>query len=80
MAMEIRYPRKQAALIVGVKDNTLAKWASQGKGPRWHRCGGRVYYYAADLKSWLDAQPQGGGIVPARSTKPIGERIEGAPT
>ena len=39
---------------------TLAQWASQGKGPRYHRFGRYARYKLTDCISWEDAQVSGG--------------------
>ncbi|MEO0036032.1 MAG: hypothetical protein RLZZ501_2055 [Pseudomonadota bacterium] len=47
--------REQAAAILHVKPKTLANWASQGKGPRYRKAGGRVVLYTlGDLQAWVD--------------------------
>src|SRR6516164_3912173 len=40
---------KNAALYMGNKEKTLATWRTQGKGPRFVKVGGRVFYYRDDL-------------------------------
>jgi len=35
---------------------TLDNWRSQGRGPSYVRCGGRIVYSLHDLRSWRDAQ------------------------
>jgi hypothetical protein len=34
---------------------TLANWRTLGRGPRYIRAGGRVFYRVRDLEAWLDA-------------------------
>jgi sugar lactone lactonase YvrE len=31
---------------------TLANWRSQGKGPKFRRLGGRIFYALADVEAW----------------------------
>lgn len=33
----------------------LATWRAEGRGPRFVKLGGRVYYRASDVAAWLDA-------------------------
>lgn len=49
--------RKQAAEYLGRQPQTLAKWASQGVGPKYIRPrGGKVIYRRADIDDWLARQ------------------------
>lgn len=53
--------RRDAAAFLGVTTGTLARWAVQGKGPRYARSGktrGKVWYSVADLAAWLEAHKQ----------------------
>ena len=43
-----------AALYMGKKPKTLAMWRMEGKGPPFHKPGGRVYYYVDDLDAFMD--------------------------
>lgn len=46
--------REQAAAFLHVQPKTLANWASQGKGPKFRKPGGRVVLYArSDLEAWV---------------------------
>lgn len=51
----------EAAAYLGVAYNTLAKWALEGKGPRYieHHNGHRRYR-VADLEAYLTANTRGG--------------------
>lgn len=40
--------REQAAAIIHVQPKTLANWASQGKGPKFRKPGGRVVLYTLE--------------------------------
>lgn len=46
----------QAAVRMGIKRLTLARWRTEGKGPRYHKVGGRVLYDPDDIDEWLDDQ------------------------
>jgi hypothetical protein len=48
-----RLGRDDAARYLGCKPKTLAMWALCGRGPRWVKVGGRVFYYRADLDSFI---------------------------
>ena len=54
-----RMGREEAARYLGMKPQTLAKWVTQGKGPRYVRVGGRVFYFKADLDSFIQEGMQG---------------------
>lgn len=41
---------------LGVPVATLAKWRSEGYGPRYAKVGRHVRYRISDLDLWLDAQ------------------------
>lgn len=45
-----------AAPILGVAPSTLNTWRSRGTGPKFHRIGGRIRYFKADLQAWLEEQ------------------------
>ena len=47
--------RKQAAEYLGFVHQTLAKWASQGGGPKYLLIGGRAYYRKSDLDAWVNS-------------------------
>ena len=48
-----RMTRRDAALYLGLSPKTLAIWASQGRGPRRIRVGGRVFYFRDDLDAFV---------------------------
>jgi hypothetical protein len=53
--------RREAAAFLGITPGTLARWAMEGKGPRYARSGktrGKVWYSVADLTAWLEAHKQ----------------------
>lgn len=54
----------QAALILGLRPNTLRKWRVLGRGPRYRKLGRSVRYSASDLEEWLNTRPTGGERVP----------------
>ncbi|EIC65345.1 hypothetical protein S7W_18670 [Mycobacteroides abscessus M94] len=39
---------------------TLAQWASQGRGPKYHKFGGHVRYRLSDVIAWETSQLVGG--------------------
>ena len=46
----------QAADLLGIKEQTLRTWRSDGRGPKYIRLGhrrGRVLYRVADVEAWL---------------------------
>jgi hypothetical protein len=49
------YTPPEAARYLRKTDGTLANWRSQGRGPRYCRCGSSVVYRLSDLRSFLDA-------------------------
>ena len=58
MEVQPRYlNREQAAAFLHVQPKTLANWASQGKGPKFRKPGGRVVLYTQeDLEAWVDGR------------------------
>jgi hypothetical protein len=50
--------RSSAARYLGYKSQTLAKWAMQGKGPRYVRVGGRIFYFLHDLNTFIQEGAQ----------------------
>ncbi|QOC24796.1 helix-turn-helix domain-containing protein [Microbacterium hominis] len=52
--------RGQVSEFTGLSVPTLARWAAEGKGPRFRRAGGRVLYRRADVIAWLDSLDAGG--------------------
>ncbi|MBN2582535.1 MAG: helix-turn-helix domain-containing protein [Planctomycetes bacterium] len=54
--------RKEAAQYLSVRPQTLACWATEGRGPRMIRYSARcIRYRVEDLKAWLDEQETIGG-------------------
>jgi excisionase family DNA binding protein len=48
---------KQAAEHLSIPAGTLAQWRSQGRGPKYHKLGGRlVRYRLEDLEAYLAEQ------------------------
>lgn len=52
--------REEVSKFTGISKPTLARWAMEGKGPRFRRAGGRVLYMRQDVMAWLDALETGG--------------------
>lgn len=50
-----------AAAYLGISVETLRTWRNQNRGPRYRRLGRCVRYSMADLLSFVDAAPSGGG-------------------
>ena len=48
-----RMDRVSAARYLGLKPQTLAKWALDGTGPRFFRVGGRIFYFKHDLDAFV---------------------------
>lgn len=46
---------RQAAEHLGLKEQTLANWRYQRKGPPYFRVGALVKYDERDLDAWLEA-------------------------
>ncbi|KRC34866.1 hypothetical protein ASE10_09260 [Lysobacter sp. Root76] len=44
-----------AAAYLGLSEQTLHKMRSQGRGPRYVKLGGRVFYRRTDLDAYLSA-------------------------
>ncbi len=53
-----RMNRTEAAQYLGLSPKTLAMWVSQSKGPKFHRVGGRVFYFKHDLDAFIQAGAQ----------------------
>jgi hypothetical protein len=56
-----RLSRRDAARYLSVAPRTLARWAWQGRGPRYARLGdvrGRTLYSLEDLEAWLETRKQ----------------------
>jgi predicted DNA-binding transcriptional regulator AlpA len=59
--VERTYSRAAAAERLGLSRATLARWAVQGRGPRYSRTGdvrGKAIYREADLIAWLESRKQ----------------------
>lgn len=48
--------RAELAEYTGIAPQTLARWASEGTGPKYIKLGGAVRYLKRDLLEWLNAQ------------------------
>lgn len=48
---------KEAAQYLGLEPQTLTRWRTAKKGPRFYKVGGAVRYTVEDLEAF--AQPQG---------------------
>ncbi len=46
--------RAEVAEFTRISLPTLARWAMEGKGPKYRRAGGRVLYMRADVLAWLN--------------------------
>jgi hypothetical protein len=59
MPMEVQptyLNREQAAAFLHVQPKTLANWASQGKGPKFRKPGGKVVLYPRmELEAWVNS-------------------------
>lgn len=49
-----------AADLLGLSVDTLIRWRSDKRGPRWYRLGRLVRYKRSDLLAWVDSQASGG--------------------
>lgn len=54
MATEALLPSRQAAEQIGLSEKTLVTWRCLGKGPRYVKMGGKVFYRPADLAAFVD--------------------------
>lgn len=58
--------RKAVAEYIDKPAQTLAIWATQGRGPKFFKLeNGSVRYRWSDVDAWLDAQATGGSPVNA---------------
>jgi predicted DNA-binding transcriptional regulator AlpA len=48
-----RMNAKNAALYLGLSDKTLAMKRCDGKGPKYVKCGGKVFYFKSELDDWI---------------------------
>lgn len=46
------YTPKELAEVIGVPAERLARWRTQGKGPRSYKFEGSVRYSIADVQEW----------------------------
>jgi len=46
-------PSPKVANLLGIKPGTLRAWRVLGKGPRFIRIGGSVFYRVSEVESWL---------------------------
>lgn len=53
MTPDGRMDRKNASLYSGYSPNTLARYASNGTGPRYVKRG-KVWYRKSDIDAWLN--------------------------
>lgn len=51
--------RTQVATATGLSIPTLARWAGEGKGPKWIKLGAALRYRKADVLAWIDALAAG---------------------
>ncbi len=47
--------RAEVAAFTRISMPTLARWAGEGKGPRFRKAGSRCLYLRADVLAWLEA-------------------------
>jgi len=45
--------RREVAEFTGIAYQTLAHWATEGKGPKYRRAGQRCLYLREDVIAWL---------------------------
>jgi len=69
-----RMDRKNAAEYLGHAEKTLAQWATQGKGPRSVKVGGRVFYFRADLDEFIRAGSAPSEPRKDRGAQPVTDR------
>lgn len=56
------------ARLLGMSPGTLANWRSQGVGPKFYKCGGRVRYVIAEVAQWLRQEAAASGRISDRTT------------
>jgi hypothetical protein len=56
---------EQAAKLLGKKEQTLANWRSQGKGPKYTKNGSEVRY----RREWIDEYMYAGVVDPCQQNK-----------
>jgi excisionase family DNA binding protein len=47
--------RDEAAKFLGLSKSTLANWASEGRGPTFHKVGRIPVYAVAELRRFIEA-------------------------
>lgn len=52
--------RKDVSAFTGISMPTLARWAIEGKGPRFRKAGSRCLYLRSDVLAWLESLDAGG--------------------
>jgi excisionase family DNA binding protein len=47
---------REVAALLGLSDKTLANWrcSEEGRGPPFHKFGGRVRYKRSEVLAWID--------------------------
>lgn len=49
---------KEASLMFGISEGTLANWRCKRIGPRYYKVGSRkVIYFVNDLEEWMRSEP-----------------------
>ncbi|WP_363317023.1 helix-turn-helix domain-containing protein [uncultured Mobiluncus sp.] len=55
--------RREAAALLGISPHTLANWAVQGRGPRFHHYSPtRTFYIRDEVESYLASIVEAGGV------------------
>jgi predicted DNA-binding transcriptional regulator AlpA len=50
--------RSELPSYIGISEQTLARWAHEGRGPKYLKLGTRlVAYRVGDVRQWLERQP-----------------------
>lgn len=52
--------RAEVAEYTRIAVPTLSRWATENKGPKFRKAGGRVLYRRDDVLKWLDSLESGG--------------------
>lgn len=55
--------RAEVAAYTRISIPTLSRWATEGKGPKFRKAGGRVLYERESVLSWLRSLETGGAAV-----------------
>lgn len=58
---KISYTEAEVESLTGLRAKTLQRWRLLNQGPPFRRLGRCVRYPAESLRSWIAAQPGGGG-------------------